>query len=100
MNLTFTGLGTMSIPVQAAGYYTVSGKLTLPTISEGLPSNSQVVVTVNISGGAAIYTGVAGAEGFMTGGSLTAGQVFNVILTSSSPVDLGLNVIKTTVSVF
>jgi hypothetical protein len=99
-NITVNGLGTFSFSVLSTGYKTLKGKITLPSIIEGAPVNSQVVVTININGGSAIYTGAAGAEGFESGSYATAGQVFNVILSSSLPQDEQLVAVKSTISFY
>lgn len=99
-NLTVTGLGTFALPITSTGQWNVKGKITLPSISEGNTVNSSIVVTMNINGGSTLYTGVAGAEGFETGSSATAGDTLNVILTSAATVDQGLNTVKTTISLF
>ena len=46
MNATFQGLTTFNIGIPVAGAYYLSGKLQLPTTTEGAPANSQVVVTI------------------------------------------------------
>lgn len=96
----FTGLGTHNIGLDNTQFYTIEGKVNLPTLSEGAIGNSQVVVTVSANGGSVFYTGVAGAEGFKTGYNATAGDILNIILTSAAPVDQGLNLIKTTLSLY
>jgi hypothetical protein len=100
MNETFTGLGTFTLYAPVAAYFNIQGKLTLPTIGEGAIANSAVVVTINKNGASAFYTGSAGAEGFATAVSCAQGDAINIILSSSAPVDQGLNVIKLTVSMF
>lgn len=96
---TYNGTGTFSITVPETGNFQISGKIFLPTIPEGESTNSSVVVTININGAGAFYTGVAGARGFSTTKPLTANDIINVILTSSAAVDQGLNKIKTTIVV-
>jgi hypothetical protein len=83
-----------------AGTYELRGKITLPEISQGQLSNSQVVVTINVNGGSTIYTGAAGAQGFFISPLVIASALssINIILTSSAPVDQGLDLIKTTAS--
>jgi hypothetical protein len=103
MNKTFTGLGTFPTPISetpASRILNIKGKVNLPNLIEGAAANSQVVVTMNLNGGATFYTGIPGAEGFETGVVAVAGDILNIILTSSAPVDQGLNVIKTTVSLY
>jgi hypothetical protein len=97
---TCTGLGTFGIIVQTAGLKTVSGTLTLPNINQGASADSAVVVTVNLNGGSTLYTGGAGATGFETQVSASAGDTINVILTSAAAVDQGLNVVKSTIGCF
>lgn len=97
---TYSGLGTFSFPVTTTGPTNVKGKITLPTLSLGAPSNSQVVVTVNVNGGGAIYTGPSGAEGFETGYYGTAGDTLNVVLSSGAAGDQGIHKVKSTISVY
>jgi len=93
----FKGLGTFNFGVPTAGVYSIQGNLRLPTIPQGSTANSQVVVTVAINGGAPIYTGLPGSEGFLIPSTaMTALSFFNVTLSSTTPVDLGLNAITLT----
>lgn len=94
---TQVGLGTFSFSAVSTRPHTIKGTLTIPEINQGAAVNSTVVVTVNINGGSAIYTGQAGAKSFDTGAFLNAGDVLNVILTSSTPADNGLNAVKSTI---
>ena len=95
---TFNGLGTFNIGAPNIGTYTLQGSMTLPRISGGDGLNSQVVVTIAINSGATIYTGPAGEQGFfifpLTIAS--ANSIINITLSSSSSIDQGTNVIKTT----
>jgi hypothetical protein len=97
----FTGLGTFAIGVPNIGTYSILGSLTLPRINQGDTANSQVIVTVNVNGGSTIYTGSAGADSFYITNLVisSANSTINVILSSSTGVDLGLNKIKMQVSV-
>ena len=95
------GLGTISFISQEIGPKTLDGKFTFPELDKGSSLNSQVVVTVNINGGPTLYTGLATAQGFRSGGYSTAiGDVFNVILTSAQPDDNGLNAVRSTISFY
>jgi hypothetical protein len=96
--VTVTGLGTFPFIVPTTKFYNVNGTITLPTISSGNGASS-VVVTMNLNGASAFYTGTAGAEGFASGVSATAGDTINVILTSAAVVDNQLNAIKSTITV-
>jgi hypothetical protein len=99
MNSTTAGLGTIvTTQVPTTDIYEVSGKLTIPTITQGSASQSHVVVVVNVNG-SPIYTGLAGAEGFKTTAQCTAADIITVVLSSDSNVDKDLNVVKTTVSI-
>ena len=100
MNRTFTDLGSHSIGINKTEFVTIAGKISLPTIGEGASGNSQVVVNIDVNGGSPFYTGNAGDEGFQTGYSATAGDTVHIVLTSAAAVDQGLNLIKTTVSVY
>lgn len=97
-NLSFVGLGTLSITVPLAGAYFVDGKISLPTLSKGDVAPSAVLVTVN-QNGSPVYTGQAGAEGFYTTLSCAASDVIAMVFSSAAAVDQGLNVIKSTVSI-
>jgi len=99
-NITVNGLGTFSFQVVTTGAKTLKGKIALPNLIEGAPANSQVVVTINLNGGSAIYTGAPGLEGFDSGGYANAGDVFNVILSSSLPQDQQLLGVKSTISFY
>ncbi len=96
---TFSGLGTFDFSVPDTCNASIQGTITLPTIPEGSTTNSQVVVTVSINGGGAIYTGTAGAEGFYLTHSMTAGDIFHVTLASSAVVDQATNAIRSTIIV-
>lgn len=97
---TVIGLGTFSFTAVQTGAHNVKGKMTLPEINQGASANSQVIVTINVNGGATIFTGPAGARSFESGSYLTAGDVLNVILSSSAPVDNELNAVKSTISFY
>ncbi len=101
-NQTSTGLGTIAtFKADVTGLYDVAGTITLPTVINGGVQPGQapsaLVVVVNKNGSPA-YTGFAGAEGFFAQVYCAATDVLTVVLSSSAPVDQGLNVIKTTVS--
>ncbi len=99
-NRTLTGLGTFPVIVSQSKFYNIKGKISLPTIGAGSVADSAVVVTANVNGGSTFYTGTAGAEGFETGAVCNSGDTINVILTSAAAVDQGLNIIKTTLSIY
>lgn len=100
-NIVFSGLGTISFHVSGTGVKNVKGKLTLPNLIEGAADNSHVVVTINLNGGSAFYTGLVGAEGFESGTYATAGDTINVVLTSSAAVDLSPpQIIKSVISFY
>lgn len=96
---SYNGLRTYSFGVPEAGSYFIAGKISFPRQSESSPFPSQVVVTVNVNGGAAIYTGAAGADGFGTSATMSAGDVFNVIFSSSLASDQALDAIKYTITI-
>ncbi len=76
------------------GVYFLNGQLSLPQLSTGAVSPSQVVVTVSAAG-STIYTGVTGASGFQINQiSLATGDQVDVILNSSDPVDTGINAVR------
>jgi len=97
----FNGLGTFNIGVPNAGTYSLLGVIDLPMLSQGSSANSQVVVTISINSGSTIYTGAAGAKGFAISPLViaSANSLINLTLSSSAPVDQGLNLIKTTAQV-
>lgn len=103
-NLTSVGLNTLTFAAPSTGPFVVSGKLTLPTISQddldtaGLTTDgtSQVVVTV-AQNGSTKYTGLAGAEGFKVNLSCTAFDVITVTTASSAAIDQPINVVKATI---
>lgn len=97
-NLTFAGLGTLSLTVPLAGPYFVEGKITLPTLPKGDATPSALVVTIR-QNGSLIYTGAAGAEGFRIDVACAANDVLAMTFASGAAVDQGLNVIKSTIAV-
>lgn len=97
---TFNGLGTFNMGVPEIGTYVLQGNISLPTISGGSSANSQVVVTITLNSGSALYTGPIGAQGFYLSAPVaSANSTFNITLSSSAPVDQGLNVIKTNITI-
>ena|ERR1700677_3141371 len=95
------GLGTFSFVALETGPKTLEGKITLPELDKGSANNAQVIVTVNINGGSPVYTGMATAQGFKSGGyALSVGDVFNVIYSSSQIGDTGLNIIRSVISFY
>lgn len=92
-------LGTVTTPIATDGPYEIIGSLTLPSISQGNTANSAVVATIS-QNGSPIYTGAAGAKGFMISGiQCVAGDTISVALSSAAAVDQGLNVIKCTIAI-
>jgi hypothetical protein len=120
MTQTVNGLSTTTLNIPTTDFYTVSGTLELPKTGPvatqgpgggagtgaggtvggtGQMVPSQVVVTVNHNG-TPIYTGAAGAKGFITGAACTAGDTLTVVLTSSensTQADPQLNAVKCTI---
>lgn len=103
VNMTVTGLTTVSIGIPVAAETPISGKLSLPTLTTGATATSQCVVTItqtpNGGGPTTIYTGQAGAEGFALIANCAALDTIAITTSSSAPVDQQLNSIKTTISV-
>ncbi len=92
-------LGTSTIGISDAGSYDIIGKLSLPGISKGDPSNSQVVTVVS-KNGSPILTSDAGAAGFLLRGVvLASGDTISVGMSSAANVDLGKNVVKCVVAI-
>lgn len=94
------GLGIFSYKVTSSGVYTIAGTITLPSTTTGDPASSQIVVTMNVNGGASFYTGALGAKGFKAGIRLTSGDTVNVVLTSATAVDNALNAVRTTIEIY
>lgn len=97
-NSVFQGLGTDTTKVPNTGAYTVSGKISLPSIPAGSPSSSALVTTINVNG-SPIYTGSPGARGFRVIANCTAADIITIVFSSSAPVDLESNVIKSNISI-
>ena len=97
-NLTFAGLGTLSITLPMDGSYFFEGKISLPTLSKGDSAPSALVVTVN-QNGSPVYVGQAGAEGFKVQVNGVLGDVIAMVFSSAADVDQGLNVIKSVISI-
>ena len=97
-NLEFCGLGTLSFTIPVAGPYFVEGHMSIPALSKGDTGASALLVVCNLNGGAAFYTGLAGAEGFKADFTGAVGDVLNMVFSSSAAVDQPLNVIKSQIS--
>lgn len=96
-NLVVNGLGTTSVTIPVADDIFVEGHMSLPTLTNG-GGVSAALVVIN-KNGSPVYTGQAGAEGFRADIACAAGDVIAVVISSSAPADLPLNVIKTTMSI-
>ena len=96
-NLTFAGLGTLSITLPMDGSYFFEGKISLPTLTKS-GEVSALVVVVN-KNGSPVYTGVAGAEGFKVQVSCVANDLIAMVFSSAATADQGLNVIKSVISI-
>jgi hypothetical protein len=93
-NFTSVGLNTNTFAPMGAGAVTISGKLTVPQLTDdGNLGASQVVVTV-LQNSTTIYTGPAGAEGFRCSANAALTDTFSVTLSSSASIDQGLNAVK------
>lgn len=97
-SFVMTGLITQATTLTQAGVYSIEGKLSMPTISEGSSADSQVVATIN-QNGSPVYVGQAGAEGFKAPLNVAANDVIAVVLSSSAAIDQDLNVIKCVVAI-
>lgn len=92
-------LGTSTTTILTDGPYEMIGSLTLPNVGHGDTSNSQVVATLSRNG-STIYTGNAGATGFMvTGIQCVAGDTLGVQLSSGAAIDQPPNTIKCTLAI-
>ena len=96
---SFTGLMTQIVGVPSADSYILQGTLTLPTVQSGSPASSQAVVTIK-QNASTIYTGSAGANGFRVSILAAALDVISIQVSSSNPVDQGLNVIRTSYAIW
>src|ERR1017187_6844474 len=94
---SFNGLTTVNLGVPITGNYSIQGNITLPTISEGELTNSQLVVTIKINGGTTIFTSNPGDKGFEVKHPMTAGDIFNVAFASAAVVDQTINCIRSTI---
>lgn len=97
--LVIAGLQSQSTSVTNAGNYTITARITLPTIEQGATANSQVVTTVT-QNSSVIYTSLPGARGFqLLNVPCASSDTITVALTSAAAVDQGLNVVKATVAI-
>lgn len=92
MNLSLTGMSSVSIAVPDTGSYVVDGKLSLPTLSGG-GAQSAVVVTIS-QNSSPVYTGTAGATGFKKELLCAAGDVIAVAFSSSLTTDQAPNAVR------
>jgi hypothetical protein len=117
-SLTFTGLTTQHINIPTTDTYNLSVKTTLPSNNTNTSSaltgpgggtgtgtgaaptpTSQVVTTIK-QNGSTIYTSAAGTRGFELNAIVcTAGDVLDVVTSSSLASDQQLEAVKTTVAV-
>jgi hypothetical protein len=102
-NLTSVGLNTLTFAAPAAGPFVLSGKISLPTISDDdvdsggvTDGTSQVVVTVT-QNSSTMYTGLPGAEGFRVNLSCAANDTLAVSFTSSAAIDQPINAVKASI---
>lgn len=99
-NLTMNGLGTLSFEAPQDGAYLLDGKISLPSLARGSDDTSELVVTIDINNGSPIYTGDAGAEGFLVNtGDISGGDIINMNFSSSADVDQPLNVLKASIAI-
>lgn len=97
--MVISGLQSQTTSVTNAGNYTIKASLTLPTIGQGDPADSQCITTVT-QNSSLIYTGLAGSRGFqLLNVPCAAGDTITVAMSSSAAVDQGLNVVKCTVAI-
>lgn len=95
-NLTFAGLGTVTVTAADAGPYFVEGKISLPTLTNG-GGESECLVTM-VQNSSTVYTGIVGADGFRADLLCTDNEDIAITLSSSADADQGLNAIKTNIS--
>lgn len=95
--LVFNGLGTLAVSSPIAGPLLIRGKVNLPQLPTGSTAPSAVVVTIT-QNGPTVYTGLAGAEGFMAQLTVAIGDALTFVFSSAAAVDQPLNVIKSTIA--
>jgi hypothetical protein len=94
---SLNGLQTTTLfTAPTTGSYFVNGQLTLPVLRDVGPSGgggSQVVAVVK-DAATTVYTGIAGATGFQTTFTATAGDVITLVLSSAAAPDQLLNAVR------
>lgn len=105
-NLVFTGLGTLTYVIPAAGSYTFKGSAHVPTATEnaGTGGNnigpSQVVIVIK-QNGTTVYTGSAGDQGFkLSALNCALSDSITFTTSSSAAVDQGPNAVKLSVAIY
>lgn len=87
--------GTYLFTAPASGIYFIDGRLYLPQPSQTGGAPSQVIAQVSKNGLTALYTGVAGANGFnIPAVALVSNDSISVSVTSNATVDQGIGTIK------
>lgn len=103
-NFAISGLETLTIVMPLAGQFMLSGKLSLPRLSQDDPTDpnflnqpSLVVATIK-QNGTTIFTTIAGADGFSIPIQAALKDSFTVALSSSNAADEVLNAVKAAIS--
>ena len=104
-NFSISGLETLTIVLPVAGNFTLSGKISLPRLSQTDPTDpnyltypSAVVATIK-QNGTTIFTSTAGQDGFSIPILVASQDSFTVQLSSSEPQDEVLNAVSAQVSI-
>jgi hypothetical protein len=103
-NFAISGLETLTIVMPVAGYFTLSGKIKLPRLSQTDPTDpnylgypSAVVATIK-QNGTTIFTTIAGSDGFSIPILAALNDSFTVALSSSAAEDEVLNAVSAVIS--
>lgn len=103
-NFTISGLETLTVVMPVAGNFTLSGKISLPRLSQTDPTDpnylaypSDVVATIK-QNGSTIFTSTAGSDGFSIPILAALKDSFTVQLSSAAAEDNVLNAVSAVVS--
>lgn len=91
------GLNTYTVAAPTAGIYGIDWKNYLPRPSQGGLQSS--LVTTIVQNSSTVYTSQTGADGGHFDLLCAAGDTINLVTSSASANDAGLNLIKTQVAV-
>lgn len=104
-NFAISGLETLTVVAPVAGNFTLSGKVSLPRLSQSDPSDpnylnypSAVVTTIK-QNGSTIFTSSAGQDGFSIPILAALNDSFTIQLSSSALEDTVLNAVSAVISI-